>query len=249
MTNDAEFRSPIHEGLTLYRSNWKVQWLIYGITFVVAVTLAVTLETQFNLPASAVVSFLFVLIVALALMVPAGLIILQRPVQRNRQSLPKMYLESLELLRALDATAYASIDIRTLAAHLSAYVDDLDINLVTRRLRRHEGETVLPKIETVISNDEWQLIWYRWAEQMDLEEIARVTGRPKDEIAYQISKATAKTRYWVKALRSEHNISDEDKTIALSSKLGPPRRVRKKEIVNLDINEYVAASRNPYQLT
>jgi hypothetical protein len=61
---------------------------------------------------------------------------------------------------------------------------------------------LIPHIQSKLTPDEWRLIWYRWAEQMDFDEIAKLTGQPRDLVAYRTTKATAKARYWAGILLS-----------------------------------------------
>jgi len=55
---------------------------------------------------------------------------------------------------------------------------------------------LLPIVHAKLTTNEWQLILYRWVDGKPFEEIAAITGQPRDQVAYRVSRATQKARYW-----------------------------------------------------
>lgn len=238
--NRTHHSSLMVEGLSLYLSEWKTQWFLYSAVFVVAVSAAVIADLQMILPQAAVVAFTISLAVTLVFIVPIGLATLTNHPKRTARALPNLYLESIQLLRDLQDVQRASINVSRLAAELSSYIDHLDANLSSSTLQKVNFQELLPRIDSFVTNEEWQLIWYRWAEQMDLEEIASLTGRPQDQIAYDTSRATAKVRRWVTALRAQENIPHEASRTEHDVSIRRSSRTFQKRTVNLAVDEYVS---------
>lgn len=57
-------------------------------------------------------------------------------------------------------------------------------------------KTLVPIVHERLTADEWQLIKYRWVEELTFDEIAAITGQPRDQVAHRVSRATQKARYW-----------------------------------------------------
>jgi hypothetical protein len=230
------------QGLNLYLSDWKTQLLLYTTVFVVAVSTALIADLKMNVSGTVVVALTIGVTVALLFIVPSGLAILKSNPTIRTKALPNAYLESIQLLRDLQIAEGARIDLRSLAAHLSSYVDSLDSDLSNLPEGRASFKELSPRIESIVSSEEWQLIWYRWAEQMSLDEMACVMGRSRDEVADETSKATAKLRSWVNLRLPRQDASEKANTLGHVVDLSGPSRMFKKGTVNLSIDEYVSVS-------
>jgi len=64
---------------------------------------------------------------------------------------------------------------------------------------------LLPIIQSKLTADEWQLISYRWVDGLPFEEIAAITGQPRDQVAYRVSRATQRARYYADVLLSRQH--------------------------------------------
>jgi len=57
-------------------------------------------------------------------------------------------------------------------------------------------KALVPIVQDRLTADEWQLITYRWVDEMTFDEIAAITGQPRDQVAHRVSRATQRAKYW-----------------------------------------------------
>lgn len=57
-------------------------------------------------------------------------------------------------------------------------------------------KALLPIVQARLTEEEWQLISYRWVGEMPFEEIADIIGQSRELVAHRVSRATQRAKYW-----------------------------------------------------